>query len=232
MPPVIYHSGDLGDVIAAIPSIRALGGGSLIIGPGPSRESLKGARFDSIKPLLEAQPMITSVEWSETKDGCTHDLSIFRESGVVQGESLAHWQARYLGVEISLDPWLVVPKSPETQGRVIVANSGRYRHEAFPWTKLLRGKYRDALFVGTKQEHDAFRFRTSTRTTFFPTANLFELAKAIAGCRLFIGNQSCPFWIAAALGVPLIQEVWPTSPNSIIERPNAQYWWHEPEDFC
>ncbi len=192
---------------------------------------MRGARFEAIKPLLESQPFITSVEWSETKDNITHDFSDFRSWGVIERESLAAWQARHLGVSISLEPWLTAEPSPVSAGRVVVANSGRYRHEAFPWTKLLRGKYRDALFVGTRTEHDSFRHRTSTRTEFFPTANLLELAQVIAGCRLFIGNQSCPFWIAAGLGVPLIQEVWPGGPNSIVERPNAQYWIHPPEDF-
>lgn len=226
----VYHSGDLGDIIASLPVVRALGGAHYRIGPGECRESMKGARFDAIRPLLLAQAYIHSIEWQEGPSGATHDLSCFRRDPR-DGESLADWQARFLDIAIDLHPWLTAAPSAATAGRVVVANSGRWRNEAFPWTKLLRRHYRDALFVGTRNEHDSFQHRVSCRLEYLPTANLLELAEAIAGCRLFIGNQSCPFWIAAGLGVPVIQEICPACPNSIIERPNAQYWYLPPEDF-
>lgn len=226
------HDGDLGDLVAALPTMRALGGGHLIIaeGGGSIRESLRGARFESIKPLLLQQPYIHGLEWNPEPQGVTHDFSTFRHNEI-RGENLARWQARHFGLSVSLAPWLTVTPSTKAQGRVVVANSGRCRNPLFPWTRLLRFHYPNSLFVGLPDEHEDFRYRTSTRTEFLPTANLLELAEVIAGCQLFIGNQSCPFWIAAALGVPLIQEVWPQGPNSMVERPNAQYWMLPPEEF-
>jgi len=48
------HGGDLGDVIYALPAIRALGGGALYLSEAhPGRESLTAARRDVLLALLE-----------------------------------------------------------------------------------------------------------------------------------------------------------------------------------
>jgi hypothetical protein len=62
---VFFHTGDLGDIIAALPAIRALGGGYLILGNRHGRggrELMSPERFAVIEPLLSAQPYIAGVE--------------------------------------------------------------------------------------------------------------------------------------------------------------------------
>lgn len=234
---VLYHAGDLGDCVAALPIARALGGSDILIGPGYCRESMKGARFESLKPLLELQPYVRSVKWVDSVNGATHNLSDFR-SQHRRGDCLAISQARFLGVEASLDPWLTV--GAPRNGLVLFARSQRYHNPNFPWFQLIR-KYPEALFVGLRSEYEDFMsefggqglhdksFRN--RTSYQPTDDLLDLARIISGCDLFIGNQSCPFWIAAGLGVPIIQETWYHDPNSIIERPNAVYTLKQPYDI-
>lgn len=218
------HRGDLGDAVAALPTMKALGGGDVLFVPhgakGQGRESIEGARFEAIKPLLEAQPYIGRVEWSDTPLPCSHDFSDFR-TGEIRGESLLDWQARYLGVSASTDPWLTALRSPVSIGRTVVARSLRYRNPGFPWHAVM-SKHKNCLFVGTGDEHQDF-CRSIKRIDFAPTSNLLELAEIISGAHLFVGNQSCPFWIAAGLGVQLIQEVFPQSPNSQVRRANARY---------
>lgn len=222
-----FHTGDLGDVIAALPTIRQLCGGNLVIGQGFCgqgfcRESMKGPRFDTIKPLLEAQPYIASVSWSDAKPEGALDLSNFRQN-YVRGKSLAHWQASHLGVEtVETAPWLTAPKHEHPRGRVIFARSTRYANGQYPWFALIK-RYPDAVFVGLASEHEAFEREFSCRVRYVPTRDLLELASVIAGARLFCGNQSCPWWIACGLGVTTFQETWAHDSNSIIERPNAHY---------
>jgi len=219
------HSGDLGDVIAALPVMRSLGEGDLVV-TEPSaakqvRESLKGSRFMAIKPLLESLPYLHSVRWSDkTPSEMTHDFRGFRIAPEY-GESLLDWQARYLGVKPCTDPWLNAFRSPLSIGRNVIARSSRYQNPGFPWHAVLQ-KWRNPLFVGTEDEHNEF-CRVFGRVEYAPTKNLLELAEIINGANLFVGNQSCPFWIAAGLGVPLIQETFPQSPNSMVRRPNARY---------
>ena len=72
------HSGDLGDIIYSLPTIRALGGGILYLDPEggandkyvrdqsvDGRTRLNKLTIDSLTPLLEAQPYIEKVKYLE-----------------------------------------------------------------------------------------------------------------------------------------------------------------------
>lgn len=233
---VFFHTGDLGDIIASLPAVRACGGGCYTIGPAPGgivegfgRESLRGKRFECILPLLAKQPYISSVQWVEDRDVATHDFSTFRKD-IIFGEDLAHWQARHLGVDISIDPWLLVEKSNRAEGRMVISRSTRYHNKFRMWQKVV-SRNKDAVFVGLPEEHLLLQGETGARIDYAPTENLLELASIIAGCTRFMGNQSCPWWIAFGLGIPTIQEVFRHSPNSRIERDGAVYWLEPPFDL-
>lgn len=219
------HTADMGDIIACLPSIRAMGGGELIIGERTGihggRESLRGARYESLAPLLSAQPYIDRVSWSDTLLESKLDFSTFR-ANYRRGENLAQQQARHVGTEISETPWLVASPSERTKGRAVLARSKRYHNPQFPWDKVLL-RHKDPLFVGLPDEYQAFQTKWGRPIEHHMASSLLELAGIIYGCSVFIGNQSCPAWIAMGLGVPLIQESWAVDANSIIERSNAKY---------
>lgn len=219
------HSGDLGDIIASLPTVRAMGGGDFLIfhREGANRESMKGARFNSIRPLLEAQPYVRECAWNEAIIENCQDLSTFRHD-FRPDENLVQWQARHLGVSVSEEPWLSCARSSKSFGKTVVARSLRYQNYDFPWKRLIAQYRTELIFVGTEDEHKAFQICNGCIVEHCRTANLLELAEIINGADRFIGNQSCPFWIAAGLGVTLIQEVWPVGPNSIIKRKNARYF--------
>lgn len=221
---VFFHTADLGDIIASLPTIRALGGGHLLIGERTGRhggrETLRGARYEALKPLLQAQPYIDSVEWSDKIPNTRYDFSTFRHDHI-KGENLAQWQARHLGVSISESPWLLVEPSPKTRGRVIFTRSLRY-HGAFPWDKALQ-RYKDPLFLGLPEEYQAFQTKWGKPIESRTAANILELAQLIRGSDLLICNQSAPFWLGIGMGHHLIQETWHHDPNSVISHPNAKY---------
>lgn len=231
MTPRLLHIGDLGDVIASLPILRALGGGDIVITEAKTnhparspRESMRGQRFETIRGFLASQPYVGKVEWQDEPTGITHDLSNFRESRIGAGENLALWQARYLGVEVTLvAPWLHASKCAHF-GHIAIARSTRYHNYFFPWDDLLwHFRQEEVVFLGLPHEHEAFEKATRRKLDFVPTRSISDLAAWIAGAKLTICNQSLPFWIAAGLGAPLLQETWETDPNSIIERPNAIY---------
>lgn len=222
----LQHTGDLGDLIAGLPVLRALSGGEIVLteplpGRKGPRESLRGQRYETILPLLCVQDYVFDCEWQDKPLAITHDLSHFREMKELKNENLADWQARYLGVKISLEPWLTVPET-NPNGQVIFARSRRYHNFFFPWDELCR-KHKDAIFVGLPAEHEALEAETERKIKYHPTKDLLELAELIAGAKLVISNQSCAFWVACGLGVPVIQETWEPGANSIVERPNAIY---------
>lgn len=193
----------------------------------PGRESLKGKRFEAIKPLLESQPYIKSVRWGERHTETDFDFSDFRVN-YVHRENLACWQGRHCGIErLDESKWIDVAPSPESRGRVVIARSPRYHGPSFPWHKVVQEHRNKLLFVGLPEEHVAFEKHVGARIEYKPTENMLYLAKIIAGADLFIGNQSSPSWVAMGLAQNLIQEVWPTHPNSMTHRPNARFIFSE-----
>lgn len=219
---VFAHTGDLGDVVASLPTVRAVGGGNYVCFERPKgcRETLRGARYEALKPLLLAQPYIDSVSWSDSVPEAAYDFSTFRHD-CIKGENLAQWQGRHLRISISETPWLVCQPDKSTQGRVIFTRSLRYHSASFPWDKALI-RYKDPLFLGLPEEYHAFQTKWGKPIENKTASNILELASLIKGSELIVCNQSLPFWLAIGMGHTLIQETW-TDANSIISRPNAKY---------
>jgi hypothetical protein len=220
------HPGDIGDAIAALPVIREQGGGHLIFRNHPEATTcrfyreIKGPKFESLKPLLESQDYILSVRYHD-RDSADYDMTHFRVKYVPE-RTLTEAHEEYLGFPRSdMSPWLKVEPAAETKDRVIVARSSRYHTQGFPW-KEYADKYGDRmLFIGHHEEHSDFQRLVGRTVELAVTPDFLRIARLIAGSELFIGNQSAPFWVAAGLGHPLIQERW--NLDSTIPRDNALY---------
>lgn len=244
LPPIIKtrppdektfrHSGDMGDIIAALPVFRQLGGGRIIIcdsitqEPGlVARESLKGARFEAIKPLLEAQPYITEAEWSDTPTTTTHDAWAFRNK-LQHGESLAHAQGRHLGLEnLNISKWITIPGEPlhNLRTRVAIYRSPRYHVPEWDkvWAKIAQAYGDKLLFVGLKEEHEAMEKLMGLRIEHAVTPDLLEAARVINACSLVYGNQTCGAWLTMGLHKRYVQETDLQRPNSRIDYAGAFY---------
>lgn len=203
--------------------MQAMGGGHLRIGTVAhgQRESLKGERFAAIKPLLEAQPCIASVTWTDDPPGREIDFTGFRRRKVAPATNLIRWQAEHFGLEVSEEPWLYAPA--RKLSATIIARSSRYHTDLFPWAKIAQNNP-DAVFVGLPEEHSAFEKYVGRRVRYAKTYNLLEVASIIAGADICYSNQTCAFWIACGLGVPAVQEMFRKIPNSIVRRGSIQYW--------
>jgi len=230
-PSIFHHSGDLGDIIYALPTIAALGGGMLYLSPQVTpmrvRQSPTQASTDSLATLLQHQPAIWSTVYTESKPFSTdYDLNQFRrawtEHRAIRDESIVQMVAHTFGVEASgSEPWLTVPKI-DPINRIIVSRSERYHSEPFPWFKLVAAHKDRMLFVGLPTEHEKF-CRMFGQVEYRKTATILELAQVIQAGRCFIGNQSAPMAIALGVGQNVIQEVWPGNPNCRLPRDNAIY---------
>ena len=96
--PRFLHSGCLGDAIAALPTIRQLGGGHLIVTQKGNPRLLRGPRYEALKPLLEIQPYLRSVTWEEDAPFCDYDFTDFRRIHAPK-VSIAETHARYMSVQ-------------------------------------------------------------------------------------------------------------------------------------
>lgn len=217
------HSGHIGDIIAFLPCMRALGGGDLVITDHNHQPHLlmQGFKYESLKPLLEIQPYIDSVTYEKHPEKIDYDVTGFRR---YWGQyPIIGMQAKTLGIEKpSTFQWLDVPADNRSNGKILCCRSHRYRNDSFPWDSIVN-KYRgQILFVGLYDERGDFISRYGEVSSVWVN-NLLELAQLIRGSAIFIGNQSAPFWIAAGLNHPLIQETHPPLPDSIVEYEYAHY---------
>ena len=225
------HSGDLGDVIYALPTLMAAGGGVLYLyhQQGKTWHGMDAKRAASLRSLLILQPYISDVVFCPEghPPGATdHDLNGFRDHGR-PGRNLADMHLATLGFEPEHrnERWLRVDH-PIRDYPVIFARSLRCRHEKFPWRRLCEIYRGAAAFVGTAEEHEDF-CRFAVPIPLLSTPNLLDVARVISGSRLFVGNQSCPAAIAEGLKHPMILEVYPALPNCCFNRPDRINAWDD-----
>jgi hypothetical protein len=239
-PLIFHHTGDTGDIIYSLPVMKALGGGVLFISPDsrypyprPCRVSPTAETANNIACLTNQQDYVWNTLWTHGLPFSTDvDFNMFRDCYRVPNHldhhaSLFSLHQKPFGVTWPEDePWLTVDKPILIPGRDIVVNrTGRFHQDFFPWAQLVYKYGHRMIFVGSPEEHQTFRGFGVPQIDipYHHTPTLLELARVIAGAKVFIGNQSAPMAVALGLGTNLIQEVWPGNPNCILKRCNAIY---------
>lgn len=234
-----YHSGNLGDVMYALPAMRAAGIKNLIIGPQQRNTALCAVpidlkQYEMLEPLLNAQSYLSKVSYSKTYPTDARDINHFRsfwqmkhirERHDIQTLTQCHFYE--LGVLDKFDDnktWLTAPKPIHT-GKIICHRSPRYNApgtgpESFPWQRIVNDHHKDMLFVGLESEYDSFVKAFGKRIGFWKVKHFLELAELIAGGKCFVGNQSFPLSVAIGLGQNVICEALPRSPDTRFWRDN------------
>lgn len=238
------HSGDIGDIIYSLPTVKALGGGILYLDVtgGESdpyvqenlknlyRKSLKfnEQSFNFLKPLLENQSYIKSVEvWNGQK--VDYNLNQFRDrynktqagstENLVETHLITFKKSPFYGI----DPWLNVVPNTNYNDRIIINRNERYHSNLVMWVTQAENIHKNGLFVGMPYEHEAFQRIIENKVDYIPVKNALDLAQIIAGSGKFMGNQSAPLAIAIGLGVQCVVENFTQSPNCIFKRKNLIY---------
>lgn len=216
MSKTFLHSGDLGDIILSLPTIRALGGGTLYLGPSTfhpnqdtfPRETMTPRSVKFLKPLLEAQSYIHQVKcyYGGPVD---YDLNKFRFCGLDLTKTnlcYAHLYAFGLLPQAAESPWLEVPKLP-VRYEVVINRSSR-NHGDLNYYKAVG--QRNAIFLGHEDEYEAFTFEyPGMRIRWHRCFDAMEIAQIINSAQLFVGNQSLCYTIAKGLGKETILEEGP-----------------------
>jgi FkbM family methyltransferase len=207
-PPDFSHSGDYGDTIFSLATVKAVGGADrFILSCDPYRTvmPMTEAHASVIAPLLEAQPYIGEVLWSPAP--CGSSLDGWRDHLRDYPNLIsAHGGTRGIGWDVRLleRPWLIAPCPASGVGYVFV-RTARARGEDAHWHKLVELYGHDAIFLGLQEEHEAFTAQFG-HIPWVPTANFLEAANIIAGCKAFFGNQTALHAIAVGLGKPIVRE--------------------------
>jgi hypothetical protein len=190
--------------------------------------------FDMMRPLLLSQQY---VEDFVVYDGqkIDIDLTIIRERVEVDAEhpekppkiigakqfvniphlALPGWTMTAfppMACDIS-EPWIEVEDGDMVIEDFIIVN----RTERYQLTKInyafLKKYEKDLLFAGTETEHFKFCKEFGLNFPRLEVHHFLDLAQVLKKCRFFVGNQSFPWNLANALGIPRILEMFPQAPN-------------------
>jgi hypothetical protein len=225
----------MGDVIFSLPAVRALGGGILYIDPegglsspivkwqGRNCTKMNAAIVDSAIPFLKMQPYLQDVRaWhGEPVDV---DLDQFRLHIRFNNLSDSHLAAFNLPLTERDTPWLCVDEPVAVPDRpLILARNLRYHGNDSLWESYLPQIKHMAAFVGSPLEHEVFVKTYGHEVPYLHTPDILSLARVLAGCRQFIGNQGLPHAIAEGMKKELVNEYCRLYPAALFKRPGAQY---------
>lgn len=235
------HSGHLGDIIYAIPTMFSLAVEkkiNLYLNINQTIElnekhplgnvSLNKKSISLLKPLLLAQPQFSLVEEYNSHKMIDYDLDLFREFplGFDKG-SISRWYFNVFATTYDLGkPWLSVSPDTSMNNKIVIARSIRYNAPLIDYSIL--NNYDNLVFVGLPEEYEIMKV-SIPKLKYQKTSDFMELASVIAGAKFFIGNQSSPFALAEALKVPRILESYYLCPNVIPEGPNAYEFSFQPQ---
>lgn len=228
----VKHSGGIGDIIYSLPTVLSLirdHGISRVIyylqlgqhvqysGPHPLGTLLLSADYiDKVRPLLLSQPYVQQVEiYSDQKVDV--DFDQFRRIPLNYSMySIARWYFLFvIGASWDLSlPWLNVVPDYRFRDFALVARNRRLQSPFITYNFL--DKYADRIvFVGVEQEFEDFRMQCPQCSRFYQAPDFLELARVIAGCRFFAGNQGMIYTLAEALKVPRLLETNIQAANNI-----------------
>ena len=163
----------------------------LMIGPDLIKLNLMCAGIRSHHFPLKLSGVTLHSEHVKYMDGINIDLDEHRD---LQGWSQDH-------------AWLKV--DPVHKHDIIINRSPRYNEDYFDYTLL---KDYDCGFIGLKEEYDEFIKRYGDWVKYVEVDNALDVARYIAGSKLFVGNQSSCKAIAEGLKHPRLVEIsrsWP-----------------------
>ena len=221
--------------------MKFFGGGAFFIeAANYTRKVLTPDNWLGIDRLLKAQDYIVDVQPWDRSIYVNYNLNDFRSrlfhtirkaagryDWPGKDKHLTHWmcEAHSVPYEVLNEKWLTV--EPNRVAPVVVSRAGPgrehhhvYQNPSFPWHKVWKKYGKQAVFIGTPVEHAVF-CASCGEVKYQPTADLYEAARVISGCDLFIGNQSCPHAIAEGLKKNIILEVWEAGPNCLVYRPGV-----------
>ncbi|MES2328439.1 MAG: hypothetical protein V4539_02485 [Bacteroidota bacterium] len=223
------HSGNCGDIIYAIPTMQAIAKGRPIhlhlnidqhasYGKSPhplGNVMLNKKMADMLQPLLLKQVNFKTCDiW--TGQEIDVDLDYIRKYPFLLNRgNIARWYFLVFGAFYDLgQPWLQVTPDTGLSDTILIARSQRYHAPGIQYDFLR--KYEKVYFIGVETEFEEMR-HSLPNIEYKPVNDFLEMAQMIAGCKLFIGNQSFPYSLAEAMKVNRLLEWYFQTPNVIVE---------------
>ena len=235
----IKHSGHLGDVIYALPTIQALltrysqpdceiyFPSDKKTGLDPTMNHMGGEVMLSepmisfINPLLRLQPFISNTFFLPERDipvECIDfDIVRSRAFNLSAGNIVDYYQKAFGVISRNTTPWLSLGSSDDFRETrdIVIGRSQRYLNDRINY-EALHSHIGSKVFLGTEREYASFaRTYPGLKIEYLPVKNALEVAQLISRSRLYVGNQSFFFAIAEALKAPRLLETFEPVPNVV-----------------
>ena len=187
-----YHSGATGDVIYAMPTIKALGGGIFNV-------NLPDDLYDTVLPLLESQEYIYEVKKGREFVGNVFNLDKFRNNNDLHLTHLVqlHLQSFDIIDETWKQGWLKV--EPIKSNNSFINITPRYKSLTTDWIKeinFLKDNSDNVYFIGLESEYEPYKHLIER----YEIRDYLELAQLLAGAKYVSGNQSSFMAVAQGIG--------------------------------
>jgi len=237
------HSGDLGDIIYSLPTIKSLGGGVLYLDiTGGEKEpaciaqcynhktTFNKSSYEFIRPLLVKQPYIQDVKIYNGEQ-IKYNLDTFRNLFNITSRNSKknlldlHLEAFNLPEWDHNTAWLTVDNSVSLHRKTIVCRSARYQ-SSYLWFHMIKKELKDkAIFLGLPKEHEIFEYMFDIKIPYHSVKDAYELAQILNGCTALISNGTFALSVGIGLGtVPIMQELYNPVPSCVFEhKKNMNY---------
>ena len=111
------------------------------------------------------------------------------------------------------EPWIETPGlTVGFQSYILINRTERYQNKLMNYS-FLKKYEKELLFTGTEREHHLFCKEFKLDFPRLGIDNFAELADVMQMCLFFVGNQSFPWNLANAMGVPRVVEMFAQAPN-------------------
>lgn len=225
-------SGRLGDFIHQLYSVRRIceergEKAHIVIGGDDIGEAMNFSKpiqdaVEDLKDLLYAQDYIQEVEAYSGQDEKLFDYfpCKYRNSSLL-------WKSCWTSIHNEFfnfydnyhyTPWLKVDPDPKMNGKIVIHRARKVNPHGYPdrctdiidWNHLIQNN--ECVFIGFETwQYDLFIQEITpgsvAKLKFIVYDSILEFCRAIAGSKLFIGNQSSPLAMAQALDIPRLGEL-------------------------
>jgi len=219
MDNLFISDGAMGDSIYSLPTVITFGGGCY--------KFTKYNQYDFLRTLLLSQPYILDVYWYDIHNKYLNEYDLRQYRKITKADPTLHLalcHAKIFNVKINIsDKWLfgIEPKRIDNLD-IIVNVSPRYHTDPISIDyKILKDYENKILFVGKNSEFKNFYTNYDIKCEHYKCINALEIAQIIAGCKLFIGNQSLCFAVAEALKSNRVLEIYNKKPNCTPQSANG-----------
>ena len=187
------------------------------------RTKLNAQTIAELTPILLQQEYVREVRlWAG--EAVDYDLDVFRSDVSLNNLSDSHLQPFGLPSAERDRAWLRIADPIVIENRpIVISRSVRFQGNHVFWENNLPLFKDRCVFVGYAKDHDIFQYTFGMEIPHYPTPDMLTLARVIAGCGQFMGNQGFPHALAEGMKKNLINEVFRPHPSTVFKREWAVY---------